>query len=550
MSKLVAASSSKKRKRVSLSIKNKVEILKKLDEGSSVKLLSECYNVGLSTIYDIKNQKKDLLKFVSNCKQVDALNPRKTLHKAENKDVDKVLIEWIKQRRSEQFPLSRQVIMAQAKNFHRDLGLENSCEYSTGWFARFKQCHGLRLTKLCVERANADTEAAEHYVEAVLNLVQTLNITMDQIFNADETGLYYKFLPPTTYTLAGETNPSGLKVAEDRLTLLACANAAGTCKLRLTVIGKSKNPHCLKGVKVFPVCYKANKKAWVTQELFIEWFKSEFVQKSGAHCKSVGLPDDCKIVLFLDNCTAHPPAAVLNANNVEIEYLPPNCTSIIQPLDQGVLRSLKCRYKVDFLKKMIDSSNEGKSIQDFQKSFNVKEAIWLAAKAWSSVTRDTLVHAWRKLIPTSIFFEDDQEESPFEGFKFSNEKALQRELLEYSGEWSEKDIFTDSEIEECFNIDNDVPIVNELSDSEIVEMVLNPGADNDEVEESDEEDENQGAFISNERCIELTKELIKGMEQKLFVDESHIMSIYKIQQLFMQQKPSFRQQKMDEFFKK
>lgn len=40
--------------------------LKNIDEGSSVKNLHDTYHVGLSTIYDLKMQKKDILKFYEN----------------------------------------------------------------------------------------------------------------------------------------------------------------------------------------------------------------------------------------------------------------------------------------------------------------------------------------------------------------------------------------------------------------------------------------------------------------------------------------------------
>lgn len=42
-----------------------------------------------------------------------------------------------------------------------------------------------------------------------------------------------------------------------------------------------------------------------------------------------------KILLLLDNAPAHPPAEELNAvnENVEVVYLPPNVTALIQPMD-------------------------------------------------------------------------------------------------------------------------------------------------------------------------------------------------------------------------
>ena len=178
-----------------------------------------------------------------------------------------------------------------------------------------------------------------------------------------------------------------MKECKQRLTLLAYANAAGTCKIKFTVIEKSRNPHAFKKVKVFPVNYKANKTARVTQDLFVEWFNSQFVLKARTHCQSIGLSSDCKIILFLDNCPAHPPADLLKEKNVIIEYLPPNCTSLIQSLDQGGLQSLKCKYKMHFLKQLFDGCNENKYVPELLKEFTIKDGISLAARDWEEVTK-------------------------------------------------------------------------------------------------------------------------------------------------------------------
>lgn len=85
-----------------------------------------------------------------------------------------------------------------------------------------------------------------------------------------KTALHYKYAPKHTYVSSNEGSPcSGLKESKQRATLPACANTASTCKIKLMVIGKSKNPQCLKNIKNFPVNYKANKTAQVTKKLFI-----------------------------------------------------------------------------------------------------------------------------------------------------------------------------------------------------------------------------------------------------------------------------------------
>ena len=45
-----------------------------------------------------------------------------------------------------------------------------------------------------------------------------------------------------------------------------------------------------------------------------------------------------KTTLIIDNCTTHPKIGGLKA--VDLFFFPPNMTSVSQPMDQGVIRSL------------------------------------------------------------------------------------------------------------------------------------------------------------------------------------------------------------------
>ena len=98
----------------------------------------------------------------------------------------------------------------------------------------------------------------------------------------------------------------------------------GTDCLTPFVIGKSANPRCFKNVKTLPVTYW-NNKAWITGYLWTEWIRSLDNKMSSRKRK---------IVLFIDNCPAHP--VVSNLKAIMVHYLPPNTTAVLQLMDQGV----------------------------------------------------------------------------------------------------------------------------------------------------------------------------------------------------------------------
>jgi len=536
-----AAGGPAKRKHVTLSIKDKVTLIKKLESGTSVAKLCEEYGLGKSTVYDIKKQKKELFDFFVDSDTPIAMSQRKIISHAKSDDHDKVMIEWIRQRRSEGVPLSGPLVIEQAKLFHTSMNLTTDCTYSVGWLNKFKQRHGLRHLKISGERASADTEAAENFVSEFLTLVEEENLSPEQVYNGDETGLFWRYVPRNTLATAEEKNPTGIKDSKERITILACGNAAGTHKNKLFVIGKSAKPRAFKGVKVFPVIYRANKRAWMTQTLMNDWFENHFVPEARRHLSSVGFPVDAKIVLILDNCTAHLSPELLVKDNVSVLFLPPNCTSILQPMDMGILRAFKCHYKSNFLREMLGFLNGGETIQEFSKSYNLKMAVWNAAKSWDAMPTTTLKNAWHNLWPATIFSDDgdDDKENDFEGFRISNEKREIMDLLEYVK--TSRLQIAEEDILEVFHCDDEAPTVCQLTDEEIHDMVMKPGTStvSSESEESEGEVEDK---IPIDNLLETLNTAIKGLEQRDFISEIEIMAMHKIREKLIAQKPKLLKQ--------
>jgi len=51
-----------------------------------------------------------------------------------------------------------------------------------------------------------------------------------------------------------------------------------------------------------------------------------------------------KILLILDNAPRHPPLIGNLHPNIKVAFLPPNTTSLIKPMDQGVTAAFKAYY--------------------------------------------------------------------------------------------------------------------------------------------------------------------------------------------------------------
>jgi len=90
------------------------------------------------------------------------------------------------------------------------------------------------------------------------------------IFNADETGLFYKCLSDRTLTFKSKKCHGG-KNSKERITVMLAANMDGSQKIKPLIIGKFVNPRCFKNFKSFPLMHRSNKKAWMIGVLFTEW---------------------------------------------------------------------------------------------------------------------------------------------------------------------------------------------------------------------------------------------------------------------------------------
>ncbi|GFU25739.1 tigger transposable element-derived protein 1 [Trichonephila clavipes] len=237
------------------------------------------------------------------------------------------------------------------------------------------------------ESATADEGAAKIFPEELAKFIDG-EYSADQLFNADETGLYWKKLPNRTYVAKDEKTASGHKASKDRVTLLLCSNASGDRILKPLLINKSLRPRALKGkdLKQLPAHWMANPKAWMTTAIFKEWFNNCFVPEVEAYIKKKSL--DFKVLLIVDNAASHPQ---LEHPNVQLVFLPPNTTSLIQPLDQGIIATFKKYYIKTTCKFILNKlENESLTVKDVWKQFSIFDCLIHAASASAQIRPRTL----------------------------------------------------------------------------------------------------------------------------------------------------------------
>ena len=83
---------------------------------------------------------------------------------------------------------------------------------------------------------------------------------------------------------------------------------------------------------------------------------------------------------------------------MQLEFLPPNTTSKIQPLDQGIIRAMKQHYRKRLLSNLVVKleSNSEKPLTEFIKTTTVLDALHFLKQAWQKVTPVCIQNCFRK----------------------------------------------------------------------------------------------------------------------------------------------------------
>ncbi|XP_023214516.1 jerky protein homolog-like [Centruroides sculpturatus] len=538
-----------KRKRIVLSVFDKIKIINQLKNGARGSSLAREYGVGNATISDIKKNSDAIIKFSSILDSEDGSVYRKTMKMAENQDLDTAVYMWYVQVRNQGQPITGPLICKKALEINKKLGGNDDFKATNGWLMRFKSRHGIRHFNIRGEKLSADTEIAEQLKEFFKNMIDQKVYKKANIYNADETGLYWKKMPTKSVISKNEMSAPGFKASKSRVTVMVCGNATGTHRLPLLIIGKSKNPRCFKGIKQLPVIYKNQKNSWMDTSIFIEWYDTVFIPEVKKHQLTTG--NSGNVLLLIDSAQSHPSNISLERENgkFKVVFLPPNIASVLQPMDQGVIESFKRYYRKALLHMVLIGEEYEKTIRQVYTKINLKDAMYMAAEAWATVKDTTLATAWNKLLPSygSIIAPEEPPNSQFVSQLFG--------LIKERSGFEECD---EENIQDWLKCDVDDRGYQVFSDDEIVASIIDnqqePSDDeeepsDDEEEPSDDEEEpcdNDHAekCPSSEEAFHCLETAIKWLEQQEECDAVQLLlSLKRVRDLAARKRDSATKQK-------
>ncbi|KAG6920975.1 tigger transposable element-derived protein 4-like, partial [Chelydra serpentina] len=358
-------------KRKELSLADRVKLLQALESPSaSLSSVAKLFGISKSQAGRIGRSREQILADW----RTNANPLRKRKREGKGGEVEDALFLWFQQALASGERLSGPILKAKAQELALRSGRE--FEATDGWLCRWKTRHNIVFKRQHGEKPEADVGSAQSWVSAVLPSLLA-GYSAENIFNAGETGLLYRGYPGRAPALLGG------KKAKDRVSVLCCANRAGTEKRRLLVVGKSRRPRCLpKDLRALPVAYAHSANAWVTAHLFQEWalqWDRELRR------------DRRRVLLFLAHSSAHPRELQARLRHIQLAFFPPNTRSITQPLDTGIIRNLKGHYRALVAAKALPGPEPGRAAE-----LTLLDAVYLLHQAWSRVRPATVQSCFRK----------------------------------------------------------------------------------------------------------------------------------------------------------
>lgn len=267
---------SAKREWKAITLDIKLEVLRRFEEVENLCQIAKALGLAVSTVATIRDNIEKNQGAFTNSYSLESLlvdSPSKCSHGDHRAVVACVLEEQSQQN----MPLRVNIMQEKAKSLFDDLQREQDgssqnekFSASKGWFVRVMERHTLPHFKMnSTAPGNKDA-----YPEVLKSIIEEGEYTPQQVFNVDETGLYWKAMPEGMFVSVEEKAESGFKSSKDRLMLLLGGNAAGDFKLKPLLVYHSENLRALRRYSKpnLSVIWRSNKNAWATRSIFHEWF--------------------------------------------------------------------------------------------------------------------------------------------------------------------------------------------------------------------------------------------------------------------------------------
>ena len=226
------------------------------------------------------------------------------------------------------------------------------------------------------------------------------------------------------------------------------------------------------------IVWQSNKRAWMTTSIMQHWLEA-FYRHVGSR----------EVLLVMDNFSAHATGAQLSPPppNVWIWWLPPNSTSLFQPLDQSIILNFKISYKKFWLSYMLGQWDQDLDPLD---TMNLHLCLRWVVRCWHhKVLLMTIYHCFCKSTPIASLAARPATITPDAEISTLYEKAQQAGMIHDA-----------MQLTNFLNPAEEQVIGEEQSADEIMDDVVqrySKGGNGQQVEEEAEEEDEEPISVPN-----------------------------------------------------
>ncbi|RLO04716.1 hypothetical protein DYB28_008665 [Aphanomyces astaci] len=321
---------------------------------------------------------------------------------------------WVCQLRADGVPVSRLLLSCKALEIAKDIGLSAAqFKASLSWVAGFFRRWGMSM-RAKTRSGQSNLEEGEAALDEFASNVKTIieRHGIEDIYNADQTGINYEYLPKETINSKG-SKTVWIKCAgheKDRMTAMVLADSKGT-KYPLFLVLKSQQSKIKEvvqdnltnrngfGRQVWqdieelherhPSRIFGNPTAWWNSTISIAFLTYHFGHRQGQNVT--------KVLLLWDDFSAHftdDVVAYADKVNVVLAKIPPTFTWICQPWMKPLKAYLR-RQWVNHLRNEIDNSKDSQGTFKLRPPDRFELVEWVN-DAWDSLSKKTIVSGFAK----------------------------------------------------------------------------------------------------------------------------------------------------------
>lgn len=249
-----------------------------------------------------------------------------------------------------------------------------------------------------------------------------------------------------------------------------------------------------------------------------------------------------KIIMFLDNATVH---RNLKLTNVKLAFFHANTTSKLQPLDLGIIRAMKARYRKYLMRRLLTGIENSSCASELAKQISLLDSAHWISKSWNETKCSTIQSCFSKagfplVDPSELSDESDTDDIPLAQLGMSSRSLGITDLA-----------VSVSQIETC---ESDIPI-EDIYEENWERQILEEHKQ-DELRDDDDLDEINN-LPKEEKCANYSKVLNCLLKIENFAkehDDGYLILIQDLKYLtenkIILSKTKSNQTTLDSFFKK